>query len=369
MHTRNDHEIVDTVAPHSNGKQRMTPAPAATALVLGASGAIGGEMTRQLLKAGWRVRALKRGLGEPRRVQDGIDWREGDALVREQVLAAAEGCAVIVHAVNPPGYRNWEQLVLPMVDNTIAAARAEGATIVLPGNVYNYGPDAFDALHEDAPQNPLTRKGAIRVEMERHLQAATDDAQVRVIIVRAGDFFGPHSGNDWFAQGMVKPGRPVRRVSMPAAAGAGHQFAYLPDVARTMLQLLARRDTLPAFARFHMGGHWDADGSEMARAVQRVVVRHGGATPTLQRFPWWLARLAAPFNATLRELLEMRYLWQQSVRLDNRRLTQLLGAEPHTPLEEAIAQTLEGMACLKADGPAPAPAPNVATDTLSVMRR
>ena len=36
-------------------------------------------------------------------------------------------------------------------------------------------------------------------------------------------------------------------------------------------------------------------------------------------------------------------------------------------LEEAIAQTLEGMACLKADGPAPAP--NVATDTLSVMRR
>jgi hypothetical protein len=58
-------------------------------------------------------------------------------------MEAAKGCSVIVHAVNPPGYRNWAQLVLPMLDNTIAAAKAEGATIVLPGTVYNYGPDAF----------------------------------------------------------------------------------------------------------------------------------------------------------------------------------------------------------------------------------
>lgn len=345
MHTPNIPDMADAVDTHRAGKPRSA---IATALVLGGSGGIGSEMARQLLQAGWRVRALKRGLGTPRRLQDGIDWWEGDAMVRAQVLDAAEGCAVIVHAVNPPGYRNWGQLVLPMVGNTIAAAQAVGATIVLPGTVYNFGPDAFEALHEDAPQNPLTRKGAIRVELERQLQAATIDGRVRVIIVRAGDFFGPRSGNNWFAQGMVKPGRPVRRVALPAA-GVGHQFAYLPDVARTMLQLLAQRDTLPAFARFHMDGHWDADGTLLARAVQRVVMRRGGPAPKLQRFPWWLVRLAAPFVGTLRELLEMRYLWQQAVRMDNRRLAQLLGTEPHTPLDEAIEQTLAGMGCLGDD--------------------
>ena len=51
--------------------------------------------------------------------------------------------SVIVHAVNPPGYRNWCKLVLPMLDNTISAARLTGARIVLPGTVYNFGPDAF----------------------------------------------------------------------------------------------------------------------------------------------------------------------------------------------------------------------------------
>ena len=77
-----------------------------------------------------------------------------------------------MHAVNPPGYRNWGTLVLPMLANSIAAARAAGARILLPGTVYNYGPDAWPLLREDAPQHPETRKGAIRVEMERRLEAA-----------------------------------------------------------------------------------------------------------------------------------------------------------------------------------------------------
>ena len=103
-----------------------------TVLVLGATGGIGGEMLRQLAAAGWRVRALTRGATQPPR-GDNIEWLRGDALSRADVLAAAKGCAVIVHAVNPPGYRHWGRLVLPMLDNTIAAAIAEGATMVRIG--------------------------------------------------------------------------------------------------------------------------------------------------------------------------------------------------------------------------------------------
>ena len=43
-------------------------------------------------------------------------------MIAQDVRAAAEGCSVIVHAVNPPGYRRWSELVLPMLDHTIAAA-------------------------------------------------------------------------------------------------------------------------------------------------------------------------------------------------------------------------------------------------------
>jgi uncharacterized protein YbjT (DUF2867 family) len=94
------------------------------ALVLGATGGIGGETARALLDRGWQVRGLVRdrrpGL-DPR-----IDWHMGDAMVAGDVLAAAQGVSALVHAVNPPGYREWDKRVLPMLDNSIAAAQANG---------------------------------------------------------------------------------------------------------------------------------------------------------------------------------------------------------------------------------------------------
>jgi nucleoside-diphosphate-sugar epimerase len=315
------------------------------ALVLGATGGIGGEVASQLRDAGWTVRALKRGASQPAQRRDGgIEWLPGDAMNRDDVLSAAKGCAVIVHAVNPPGYRRWAELVLPMLDNTIAAAIAEQATVVLPGTVYNYGPDAFPVLGEDAPQHPQTRKGLIRVEMEQRLRAATGHG-CRVIIVRAGDFFGPKVGNNWFSQGLVTPGRAVTTISLPGAPGIGHQWSYLPDVARTMIALLARREQLEPFAAFHMAGHWDADGTQMAEAIERAVIRRGGDEPTRKAFPWWLVALASLFVVTFRELREMRYLWRQPVRMSNARLIDVLGYEPHTPLDEAVTATLHGLGC------------------------
>lgn len=318
-----------------------------TALVLGATGGIGGEVARQLRDAGWKVRALRRSGEQQIELRDGMVWVRGDAMNRDDVLAAAEGCSVIVHAVNPPGYRHWGELVLPMLDNTIVAAQANGATIVLPGTVYNYGPSAFPTLHEDSLQQPLTPKGAIRVEMERRLLRASSRS-CRVIVVRAGDFFGPMPGNSWFSQGMLKPGQPVKSISVPNAPGVGHQWSYLPDVARAMVELVQRRDTLPPFAAFHMAGHWDADGTQLAAAICRVVVRRGGVQPKVRAFPWWLTALAAPFVPTLRELREMRYLWSTRIKMSNAKLVSTLGHEPHTPLDEAVEAALEGMGCLPA---------------------
>jgi nucleoside-diphosphate-sugar epimerase len=316
-----------------------------TVLVLGATGGIGGELTRQLRQRGWKVRALKRALPHEEEERAGVTWLRGDAMQRADVLRAARGCGVIVHAVNPPGYRRWGELVLPMLGNTVAAAVAEGATIVLPGTVYNYGPDVFPRIAEDAPQHPLTRKGAIRAEMELQLRAASTQG-ARVIIVRAGDFFGPAAGNNWFSQGLINPGQAVATVRVPGDPGVGHQWAYLPDVAQTIVELLERRERLEAFATFHMSGHWDADGTQLANTIREVVARRGGPVPQIRKFPWWLVRLATPFITTLRELMEMRYLWRQPVHLCNAHLVATLGREPHTPLDQAVEATLSGLGCL-----------------------
>lgn len=321
------------------------------ALVLGATGGIGGEVAARLAGSGWHVRALHRA---PDRVQhqQGHDWIRGDAMNAADVAAAAAGATLIVHAVNPPGYRRWAELVLPMIDNSIAAARAGRARILLPGTVYNYGPDVSPDIAEDAPQNALTRKGRIRVEMERRLEKAATAGDARVLIVRAGDYFGPHAANNWFSQGLVKPGKRPAAITYPGQRGIGHQWAYLPDVAETMVRLADRSD-LADFARFHMEGQWDADGTMMIGAIRRAL---GDPALPVRPMPWGVMRLASPFVPLLRELAEMRYLWQQPVRLRNDRLVATLGAEPHTPIDQAVRATLIGLGCMDiAGGTMPAP--------------
>jgi len=314
-----------------------------TALILGATGGVGYESARALARAGWRIRALHRA---PDRVQVCLpqaEWVMGDALSADDVTRAAKGASMILHGVNPPGYRDWDRLVLPMLDASIAAAKVAEARLILPGTIYNYGPDAWPLLREDAPQNPAGRKGMIRVAMEDRLRQAAEQEGVRVLILRAGDFFGPHTGNSWFTQAMVRPGRPLRCVIDPGARGVGHAWAHLPDYAETLVRLMTRETELERFARFHFAGHWVENGWCFADRIRRVA---GVPNAPIRRLPWGLVRLAAPVLRIARELTEIEPLWRQPVRLDGTRLAAFLGQVPHTPLDEALLVTLDTLDCL-----------------------
>jgi nucleoside-diphosphate-sugar epimerase len=315
------------------------------ALVIGVTGGIGGEVARALRLRGWQVRGLVRDPAQALRRAVGagnINLVAGDAMREADVITAALGARIIFHGANPPGYKNWRGLAIPMLRNSIMAARASGARLIFPGNVYNFGPDAGAVITEDSPQNPLTRKGRIRVEMETMLAAAVPDG-VRSMIIRAGDFFGPRQPASWFKNAMVKPGRPLRAVVYPGVPNAGHAWAYLPDLAATIARLADIETTLPSFERLHFGGHWLPRGIEIAEAVARVA---GKPDLPIRPFPWALLYVGAPFSTFMREALEMRYLWQVPLRLDNTKLRSKIGEETHTPLDTAIEETLRAIGCL-----------------------
>ena len=312
-----------------------------TALVIGATGGVGGAIARRLLAGGWRVTALNRDPQTAARGpgREGLEWIRGDAMVEADVVAAARGCELVVHGANPPAYRNWAGLQLPMLASSIAAAKAAGARLVFPGTVYNYGPDAFPNLTEASPQHPKTRKGAIRVQMERALRAAADEG-VKELIVRCGDFFGPAPGNNWLSQGLVQAGKPITSVRYPGPLSVAHSWAYLPDVAETVAQLLALPD-LEDFAAYHMAGH-SQTGVDFVAGLEAAA----GRKLKVSILPWLAVRAVGAFNETFREMVEMKYLWDEPVVLDGARLKARLGAEPHTPLREALRAALAGMNAL-----------------------
>jgi nucleoside-diphosphate-sugar epimerase len=343
----------------------MTTSPTRTALIIGATGLFGLHAAEALIKHGWRVRALARDpaaaaakLG-PRTP---IEWVKGDAMDEASVVAAAGGADLVVHAANPPRYRNWKGTVLPMMASSIAAAKAVGARLVVPASVYNFAPDSGPEIAEDAPQAPATRKGAIRVELERRLRAAADEG-LRVLVLRAGDFYGPAAPGalGWLV--MHGKGR-VTGLFQPGPGDVGHAYAYLPDLAETMARLLDADDRLARYDVFHFRGHYLDRNAEFGAAMRRVT-----RNPRLpvRPFPWIVVWAAAPFNETFRELLEMRYLWRRPIGLANGKLVSFLGEEPHTPLDQALAASLADMGCLEDEPYAPREACRTSSEMAPVM--
>ncbi len=167
-----------------------------TVLVLGANGRFGRVVARAFADAGWSVAAQARkpllDPAHPRIRHVGVAVTD-----REGVVAAAAGASVVVHAMNPL-YTNWNAEALPLNAAAIAIARALNATLMLPGNVYNFGSPIPVELTERTPERPTNRKGEIRCEMEKAIRTGTS----RSIVVRAGDFFGGPGAGSWMDQAI-----------------------------------------------------------------------------------------------------------------------------------------------------------------------
>lgn len=122
------------------------------------------------------------------------------------------------------------------------------------------------------------------------------------------------------------------------SSSLGHAWAYLPDLAEAIAELIdLGSPALSQVERVQFGGFWDADGRQMVAAIRRAADR---PDLPLRAFPWWLMRLLAPLGGFPREVLEVKSFWRYPLSLDNSRLVALLGSEPRTPIDEAIRASL-----------------------------
>lgn len=304
-------------------------------LVVGAAGGFGSAVAEAFARRGHRVRGLVRRVREEADAGARIEYVAGDAQDRSTLARAAESASVIVHAVYYP-YPYWDPAMREVTAKIIAAARDVGALLVFPGNVYGFGPQTGRALAEDAAQEATTRKGRLRAELEFMIARACDDGRMRGLVVRAGDFFGPSVRNGLvdriFARAAAgKPMEVFGRVSMP------HQWAYVPDLARLTVELVERRAALAPFETVHFAGHVVTRQMDFLQGVAVAAAR-----PDLRArvVPWWMMRMAALVDPMARELLELDYLFDDAVILDDPARRRLLPDFQGTPLATAIAATL-----------------------------
>lgn len=280
---------------------------AETALILGASGRFGRNVANAFQAAGWTTRLFDR---RTDRLED-----------------AAKGADVIVAGWNPK-YQDWAAQVPGQQAQIRRVALANDATVLFPGNVYVFGPDAPMPWGANSPHLATNPLGMIR----RQAEDALRDEGVKTIVLRAGDFLDTEPSGNWFDMMMAKA-LPKGRLTYPGRTDAVHAWAYLPDLARAAVALAQKRDSLARFEDVPFPGY-TLTGAQMAQALGPVMGR-----PVIARQMSWLPlHLARPFMPMAKHLFEMRYLWNLPHRLSSERFDALLPDFQHTPLQEALSR-------------------------------
>jgi nucleoside-diphosphate-sugar epimerase len=309
-----------------------------TVLILGAAGRLGSAAVQAFAAAGWRVLAQQR---KATPLPPGVE-RLSIALNDTATLAAQAAAAqVVVYAVNPL-YDQWDNELLPLARLGMDIAEKLGATLLLPGNVYNYGPAMPALLRADTPQPGGTTKGLQRCAMEAELRQRTTRGRMKAAVIRAGDFYGQGRGN-WFDLAITKD---IARGKLvyPGPLDLPHAWAYLPDLAGAFVAVARRavRGEAPTFEELLFAGH-TLTGRELLAGIEAAADSLGLQTAGGWRvagLPWGLVRVIGLFKPLMRELARMSYLWRMPHAIDGSSLERAVGTLPTTPPARALRLAL-----------------------------
>jgi len=306
--------------------------------LFGAGGAIGGSIAAELQarRQPYRVVGRTQKDLESRFRSDPlaeiVTWNPDDpASIRQ----ATSGVDTIVYLVGVP---YWQFQLHPiLMKKTLDGAIAAGVQpLVLIETVYPFGRAQTDRVREDHPREPHTFKGRMRKEQEDLVMAADAAGSIRGTILRLPDFYGPNVERSFLSdafQAAISGGR----AKLAGPLDTIHEFVFVPDVGPVALALASEPRAY--------GQTWNLAGAGIT--TQRVFVerifQEVGRKPRLISANKLMLRLLGLRDPLLRELVEMYYLFETPVIMDDTALHGLLGEVHKTSYEDGIRRTIQVM--------------------------
>lgn len=308
-------------------------------LVLGATGSIGYAVTANLLARRLPVTILVRNRAKAIALfpdAETLTIVEGDVQDADLLNRTGVNKTHIFHGINYP-YNEWfgnmDTVTWKVIDAAASGANGK-ATIVFPGNVYNFG-NTRELIREDSRPNPNTRKGRLRVDLEAMLEQAAGAGKCRVLNVRLPDFWGPNVLNAGvrpiFENALTGKALPwLLTVDIP------HQSVYTTDAAEIIVRLMLQPGTSRAYTVWNYGGTTHAS----MRAWFEQISTLTGHPPKVQVHGRFVLSALGLFMPVMREVKEMLYLYENTILLDDRSVRTQFPDFRETPMKQALADTL-----------------------------
>lgn len=298
-------------------------------VVVGASGGTGSALVRELVGRGRRVRAINRTgrLDAP----PGVEVAAGDARDADRMREVCRGAGVVYNTVNVP-FAQWRESFPAAVDGVLAGARAAGAPMVFADDTWMYG-RVTGPMTEDLPYRPVSDKGVLRAWLAERVIAAHTSGQVRTVIGRAPELYGPTVesllGHNLFGPALAH-GRALWVGELDQPLGP----MFVDDFAHGLAELgeheaaLGRTWHLPTPEPITARAFLDLLSAQVHRPVRPL--RLGERSARVLGLVWPVAREGA----------EMLYQFRQPHAVDATAYTTAFGPGQVTPYEQGVAHTL-----------------------------
>jgi nucleoside-diphosphate-sugar epimerase len=298
--------------------------------ILGAGGAIGTELLKELVAGGESVRLVGR---NPKSLPGATEAVAADLADLDQTIRAVSG-STVVHLVVGLKYdeRIWRDLWPRIMGNVIEACKCAQAKLIFFDNVYMYG-RVSGLMTEQTPFNPCSRKGEIRARIASTLLGEIQQGKLTAMIARSADFYGPNARTsvanvlvfDKFSKGAT--------AAWLVNDAVPHSFTFTLDAARS-LALLAKSETA-----WNQTWHVPTAGDPpTGKQFVAMAARQFGVPPRHRILGRPLVRIAGLFDSDVRASYEMLYQSESAYLFDSSKFARAFGFVP-TSYDEGIRVT------------------------------
>lgn len=307
-----------------------------TAIVLGATGGTGQVIVSELLTRGVKVIAFGRtenklkALMKQHNFNQRLSYNLGDIFDYQTIVDAAKDADVIFQCANVK-YQEMEEQLLLLGESVMKAANILGKKIVIVDGIYVYGHQVAKG-DENHPKQPHTKKGKLRVELER-LIFSNKWQNAKALIVRLPDYYGATAQNSYLQPTLE--GMAANKISIFIGnLKTPREYVYLPDAAKMIVNIAEKDDAYGE--NWNIPGAGLISGKEIIQIAREVTGNRKRVLPLNKN----TIRFIGLFDPFMREVVEIMYLTKEGFVLSGEKYERRIGPIPATPFRKGLEETL-----------------------------
>jgi len=295
--------------------------------ILGAGGAIGITLAKALSSYTKDIRLVSR---NPAKVNQTDQLLPADLTKSVEVISAIKGSEIVYVTIGfPYSYKAWKEFWPPFITSVIQGCKENNSKLVFFDNIYMYDPNFLNGMDEQTPINPCSKKGEIRARIARMIMDEVTNGNLRALIARSADFYGPSVKQvSILNETVIKNLASGKKANWLVSDRFKHSFTYVPDAGKATALL---GNTAEAYNQvWHLPTAKDPlTGKEWITAIAQELK----VLPKYRNVSKLMVRVLGIFLPVMKETVEMLYQYDRDYIFDSSKIEERFGLKPTSYLE------------------------------------